>query len=204
MNSSGREDRLIEIWADPQIKGLARRMAGNAETADDALQLTYVAIVRRPSFEEIENLRAYFVTVLRREIQHIQGQWRERPTEDAGERRSSPSFESNSCSSLDARARYERFMAQRDRLLRAVPARSNDPGRYRSVVRDAAGQILWASVSGEPSEADSPAALRAAYPEYFADPGAAANTCDQRGHRARHDVRELLKAVVTREELSAD
>jgi hypothetical protein len=124
--------------------------------------------------------------------------------DDIDERHSTPSFESRACSSLDARARYERFTAQCDRLLSDVAARSDDPRRYRAVISDAAEQILWASVSGEPSEADSPSVLRAVYPEYFAEPGAAANTCDQRAHRARKDVRKMLMAVVCRDELSED
>jgi DNA-directed RNA polymerase specialized sigma24 family protein len=205
MNNTGPEDSLIEIWADPQIRRLARRMAaGNAETADDALQRTYIAIVRHPRLHAIRNLRAYFITVLRREVTHVQGRPCEIPVDDVDERHSSPSFESRACSSLDARARCERFMAQRDRLLSDVAARSDDPRRYRAVIGDAAEQILRASVSGEPSEADSPSALRAVYPEYFAAPGAAANTCDQRAHRARTDVRKLLMAVISRDELSGD
>jgi len=205
MNNTGPEDSLIEIWADPQIRRLARRMAaGNAETADDALQRTYIAIFRHPSPDSISNLRAYFVTVLRREVNHVQGRPREITVPDFDERHRTASFENRACSSLDARARYERFRAERDRLLANVAGRSDDPGRYRTVIGNAAEQILWASVKGEPSDADSPTVLRGVYPEYFAGPGAAPNTRDQHAHRARKDIRKLLMAVVSREELSGE
>ena len=204
MNSTSPADKLVETWADPQIRRLARRITGNAEAASDALQNACMAILRHPSLEDIKNMRAYFITVLRRQVAHVQGPPSEIPVADFDERQRSSSFEGRACSTLDARARYERFMTQRDRLLRAVPARSDDPGRYRAVIGDVAEQILRASVSGEPSEADLPTALRAAYREYFAGPGVPANTCDQRAHRARQDVRGLLKAVVSRAELSGN
>jgi hypothetical protein len=76
-----------------------------------------------------------------------------------------------------------------------VPARSVDDGRYRAVVYAAAEAILSAGMKSEVSEADSHEALRVSYPEYFAQPGASANTCHQRFVRARADIRTLLKAV---------
>ena len=208
MNSTGPVDRLIEIWADPRIRGLAWRWAGNAEAADDALQSTFEAMVRLPHLAEIENLRGYFVRVLRRMVYRELGQLDAVLPDDfsrlAEERQSTPSFEDGVCTSLQGRARYRRFCAERDRLVAAVAARSADKPRYRAVIGDAAEQILRAGLHGEPSEADLPPALRAAYPEYFAQPGVPANTCDQRCHRALKDIRKLLKAVVPRSELSGD
>jgi Sigma-70 region 2 len=208
MNSTGPEDRLIEIWADPRIRGLAKRWAGNAETAEDALQSTYYAIARLPHLAEIENLRGYFVRVLRRMVYRELGQLNAVLADDftrmAEERQSTPSFEDDVCTSLQGRAQYERFCVERDDLALRVSARSSDPGRYRSVIGDAVEQILRAGIRGEPSEADLAPALRAAYPEYFAQPGASANTCDQRCHRARKDVRKLLTAVVSLSWLSGD
>jgi DNA-directed RNA polymerase specialized sigma24 family protein len=208
MNSTGPVDRLIEIWADPRIRGLARRWAGNAETADDAMQSTFEAIARLPRLTEIENLRGYFIQVLRRMVYRELGQLNAVLADDftriAEERRSTPSFEDDVCTSLQGRARYERFCGERDRLMLKVSARSADPARYRAVIGDAAEQVLQAGMRGEPSEADLPPALRAAYPEYFAQPGVSVNTCDQRYHRARQDVMKLLKAVVPRSELSGD
>ena len=57
-------------------------------------------------------------------------------------------------------------------------------------------------INGEPSDADSNDTFRAAYPEYFAQPGAAANLLHQRFRRAREDVKALLQAVVRRDELT--
>jgi len=208
MNSTGPADRLIETWADPRIRGLARRWAGNPMTADDAMQSTFEAIVRLPHLAEIENLRGYFIQVLRRmvyrELDQLNAILAEDFTRMAEERQSTPSFEDDVCMSLQGRALYERFCGERDRLLLKVPARSADPARYRAVIADAAEQILQAGMRGEPSEADLPPALRAAYPEYFAQPGVSTNTCDQHYHRARKDVRNLLKAVVHRSELFGD
>lgn len=208
MNSTGPVDRLIEIWADPQIRGLAWRWAGNAETADDAMQSTFEAIARLPHLAEIENLRGYFIRTLRRMVYRELGQLNAILADDftrmAEGRQSTPSFEDDVCTSLQGRALYERFRGERDRLALKVSARSADPARYRAVIGDAADQILQAGLRGEPSEADLPPALRMAYPEYFAQPDVSANTCDQRCHRARKDVKKLLKAVVPWNELSGD
>jgi len=200
MNTTGPQDRLIEIWADPRIRRLARRYARNADTADDALQSTYYQVARLKHLAEIENLRGYFVTVLVREIYREQGQLGALLVQDfprvAEEREHASSFEDEVCTSLEAQARYKRFKARRNRLSLIVPARSTDPNRYRTVISDAVEEILRVGVNGSASEADLPPALREAYPEYFAQPGVSANTCDQRFHRARMDVRKLLKAVV--------
>jgi hypothetical protein len=69
------------------------------------------------------------------------------------------------------------------------------------VIYAAAEQILRAGISGDVSEADTNDTLRASYPEYFQQPDAAPNTCDQRFCRARVDIRALLRRVVSRDEL---
>jgi hypothetical protein len=61
--------------------------------------------------------------------------------------------------------------------------------------------VLRATVAGALSEADSNAALQAAFPAWFGRPGGADNTCHQRLSRARRDVQALLQAVVRRHEL---
>jgi len=86
-------------------------------------------------------------------------------------------------------------------VLAAVPARSHDPGRYRAVIVAVAEQVLRDVITGELSEADTNAVFRAAYPQYFAEPGCAENTCHKRFRRARADMRALLQAVVRRDEL---
>jgi Sigma-70 region 2 len=199
--------RLLEIWQDPQVRGYARRTAGNRDVADDALQSTYYAMARLKHLAEIENLRAYFYRVLRREIAREFGELGAIPVEDiaraADDRQSgtcapdesSAGFEGHACVSAQFWYMRKQLLADRDKLLASLPARSGDPGRYRVVIYAAAERILSAGMNSDPSEADSNEAFRISYPEYFAEPGASANTCHQRFVRARADVRALLKAV---------
>jgi hypothetical protein len=51
-------------------------------------------------------------------------------------------------------------------------------------------------IGGEPSDADSNDAFRAAYLAWFNHPDCEANTLHQRFRRAREDVKALLHAVV--------
>ena len=60
--------RLVEIWADPQIRAFARRYAGDHQVADDALQNAYLAMDRLEHLDRITNLKAYFRLVLVRTI----------------------------------------------------------------------------------------------------------------------------------------
>ena len=64
-----------------------------------------------------------------------------------------------------------------------------------------AEQVLCAILAGEVGQADVNDALRAAYPGWFGEKGGADNNAHQRLSRARADVRELLKAIVDRDEL---
>ncbi len=66
----------------------------------------------------------------------------------------------------------------------------------------AAEQVLRDAIDGVSGESDSNDAFRAAYPEYFDQPGATPNTLHQRFRRAREDVKALLQTVVSRDELS--
>ena len=92
---------------------------------------------------------------------------------------------------------------ERGELATRVPGRSPDPGRYRDVIVAVAELVLLAIVAGDVSDADSNQALRAAYPQWFGEPGCADNTCHQRFSRARADVRDLLRAIISRDELCA-
>ena len=83
-----------------------------------------------------------------------------------------------------------------------MPARSDDPALYRAVIYTSAEGVLRDGINGEPSDADSNDAFRAAYPEFFASGDASANLCHQRFSRARSDVRTLLQSVVSRDELT--
>jgi hypothetical protein len=201
--------RLLEIWQDPRVRGYARRCAGDQDLADDALQSTYYAMARLKHLAEIDNLRAYFYQVLRREISRERGELGAVLVEDFARTaedlqsgahalgQSSAGFEDAACTSVQFWYLYKQLITDKDKLLASVPARSADPGRYRAVIYAAAEQILSAGMKGESIEADSNEAFRASCPEYFAQPGASANTCHQRFLRARADVRALLQAVAS-------
>lgn len=206
--------QLAEIREDPRIKGLALRHAGHPALAEDALQSAYYAVARLQNLEQIKNLRAYFCTVLIREVHRERGQLGAALVDDfprvvethhdavGCHPASPPSVEDAVCASLQAQVWRERFAAQRDRLEAEVPARSDDPIRYRAVVCDAAGEVLHDGINGESSEADTNPALRAAYPAYFHQPDAPPNTLHQRFRRARADVKALLQAVLSHDELT--
>lgn len=206
--------QLAEIQEDPPIQRLALRHAGHADVAYDALQSTYYAIARLKNLEQIDNLRPYFCKVLIHEVYRELGQLGAALVEDfalvteAGHGAvslhpvSSPSIEDAVRIWLLAQCWFKRLADERDRLRAAVPARSGDPGRYRAVIYSAAEQVLRHGISGEPSDADSNGAFRAAYPEYFAQPDASANLLHQRFRRAREDLKALLQAVVRHDELT--
>ena len=201
--------RLVEIWADPQIRAFARRYAGDRQAADDALQSAYLAMDRLEHLDEIVNPKAYFRLVLVRAIHRERVQLSALLIDDfarvaeayecAAESRrgSSAGFEDAACTSVQAQSWHRRLIGARGRLMAGLPARSDDPARYRAVIYAAAEQILRDGITGEPSEADANDAFRASYPEYFDQPGASPNTCHQRFRRARMDVRELLLTVVS-------
>jgi DNA-directed RNA polymerase specialized sigma24 family protein len=200
-------ERLAEIWADRQIRAVARKYADRAQDAEDALQTTYLAMYRLPHLDQIDNMRAYFCRVLIRAVYHDQRQRGALLVEDfvlvteASEAMTSDlrlppeSVEDAACASVQAQHWHRRLTRDRGKLTAGVPSRSDDPARYQRLVYDAAEQILLAGIGGEPSEADSNDAFRAVYPEYFDAPGKAKNTSHQRLSRARADVRELLQKV---------
>lgn len=206
---------LAEIWKDPRIKSLARRQAGDPDVADDALQSAYYAVARMKRLDQVENLRAYFCRVLIHEVHRERGQLRAVLMEDfdrvAEERQgtvgcrrmSPPSFQDAVCISLLGQSWLKRLVDERDGLLGAVPARSDDPSRYQAVIYAVAKQIVHGGINGDVGDTDANDAFRTSYPEYFQQPDTASNTCDQRFRRARMDVRALLRSVVRRDELSA-
>jgi hypothetical protein len=204
---------LAEIWKDPGIKKLARSKAGDPDVAEDALQSAYCAVLRVGHLDQVENLRAYFARVLIHEVHRERGQLRAALVDDfdrmaeehAGavgcHRMPPPCVQDAVCTSLQGQSWLKRLADERDDLLASVPARSRDSGRYRAVIYAAAEQILHAGISGDVSEADTNDTLRASYPEYFQQPDAAPNTCDQRFCRARVDIRALLRSVISHDEL---
>lgn len=206
--------QLAEILEDSRTKGWALWHAGHLALVGDALQNTYYTLARLEHLGQIVNLRAYVYKVLLREIGRERNQLgaalvgdfarvAEAHQDIAGGRPASPpAVDDAACASLQAQVWLERFAAQRECLRDAVPARSDDPARYRAVICDAAEQVLRDGINGEPSEADTNPALRAAYPEYFGQPEASPNTLHQRFRRAREDVKALLRSVVHRSELT--
>jgi DNA-directed RNA polymerase specialized sigma24 family protein len=201
--------RLVEVWADPQIRAFARRRAGDHHVADDALQIAYLAMDRLEHLDQITNLRAYFRLVLVRAIGRERVQLgalllddfpraaEAHETAAKSRRGSAAGFEDAVCTSVQAQSWHKRLVGARDVLIAALPARSDDPGRYRAAIHATAERILLDAITGEPSEADGNDAFREAYPEYFDQPGASPNTCHQRFRRARMDVRELLLTIVS-------
>jgi DNA-directed RNA polymerase specialized sigma24 family protein len=206
--------RLAEIMEDPQTKRCALWLAGHPALADDALHDTYNALARLEHLGQIRNLSAYVYKVLRRAINRQRNQLGADLVADfehlvdvyqaaAGCRpTTSPSVDDTACTAVQAQVWLDRFTIRRESLRDVVPARSDDPARYRTVICDAAEQVLRDGINGDPSDADSNDTLRAAYPEYFGQPDTPPNTLHQRFRRAREDVKALLQKVVNRDELT--
>jgi len=204
-------DELARIRQDPQIWRLALRRAGSRELAEDALQETYYSVARVKDPGHIENLRAFFCRALINQISHLRGQLNPVPVEDpemlAATRQGNwvhaaggPVEETAVRLQLAATWR-KRFRLERERLMALVPKRSSDPRRYREVIVATAAKILHAAVDGRVNWADSDDVLRAAYPDWFDEPGCTRDTYYQRLSRARREMQVLLMAVVGRDEL---
>lgn len=209
------QQRLLVFWQSSQVRNLARKWARDPDLAEDALQTAYYKVAAVPEPERIDNLHAYLVTVLSNEIKSVLASRQAtllgnleaavdpgpHGTVVCGPARCRPIDETVGAWLLGQEL-FGRLAASRDCLLAAIPARSDDPARYRAVIYAAAEQVLRDAINVEPSDADSNDAFRAAYPEYFDQPGIAPNLCHQRFRRARQDVKALLQAIVSREELS--
>ena len=208
------EQRLLEIRQDPAIIRLARRHAGDAsDLVDDALQEVYWAVVRVKDPDEIEDLRAYFCRAVINEVRRQRYAFRPALVQDfeslaeahqdgTGCHPALPrSVEQAAGTSVARHEWLKRFSAKEADLVAAVPGRSRQPGSYRSVISDVARQLLVAILNGEVTEADWDWALRASYPEWFAEEGAKPDNLYQRFSRARADVKALLKLVISHDEL---
>lgn len=160
----------------------------------------------------IEDLRAYFCRVLIRVINALRGQLGAiLPGDfvsiaDACQGRASGGalprpVDEAVAGNLLARGWLERFTAERESLTAAVSCRSPDPGRYRELIVSVAEQVLRSIVTADVCDADGNPALRAAYPEWFAEDGGTAGNAHQRFSRARADVRSLLRAIIGRDDL---
>jgi hypothetical protein len=160
----------------------------------------------------IEDPRAYFCRVLIRVINALRGQLCAILPDDftgftdacQGEVRGvvlPRPVDETVAANLLAEGWLERFTAERESLTAAVPSRSPDPGRYRELIVSVAEQVLRSIVTADVCDADGNPALCVAYPEWFADDGGTADNAHQRFSRARADVRGLLRAIVSRDDL---
>jgi DNA-directed RNA polymerase specialized sigma24 family protein len=212
-------DDLADIAADQEMYRRAVRRAGSRELAEDALQETVRAIAGRKSPGVIENLAGFFYVSLIREIDHQLG----RPTaipvggdiglvSDRTQVRTSPAAAPVPASVADeahlrvlAETVLNRFERERTRnqLLDLVPARSEDPHRYRNAVASAAKAIFKLLLDGYVTAADWNVILKAAYPQWCDEPGLARGAIDQRLSRARRDVQSLLRSVLPRDQLAS-
>jgi DNA-directed RNA polymerase specialized sigma24 family protein len=210
-------DELCRLRNDRGLLRLALRYAdGDHDLAEDALQETCWAILRVKDPTRIDNLEAYFRTVLKRTVADQRGQIRRAPVPvdsmetltgelDRGAVTPDPEpsrpVDAQAVSNVLAAAWLARLRRERQQLRALLPDSSADPGRYRDAVMARAEEILRSAVAGSVSWADCNEALRAAYPGWFAEPGSKQNTMDRRLSRARDDVRSVLKAVVGPSEL---
>jgi hypothetical protein len=204
-------EQLLEIRQDPKVKALALRRAGDLGLADDALNEAYYAVARRGP-EGIRDVRAYYCRTVINVANSMRYEFAPSWTEDLERIAESSqdglggqvvphSVDETVCGRLLANAWLESFAIRRRELAGQVPGRSPDPARYRATIVAASEQVLYASVTGDVSDADSNPGLIAAYPEWFAEPGCAENTRHQRFSRARADLHALLSSVVSRDDL---
>jgi DNA-directed RNA polymerase specialized sigma24 family protein len=205
-------DHLTVIREDPQVKKLARARAGDPDVAEDALQETFYLLARLRQPQHIDDLRKYFCKVLIHSVYRLRGQLGATTVDDAGGlvdtsgRRIGgeappPLFDEVVHTNMVARNWHERLAKQREALTGSVPGRSPEPGRYRDVIMTTAEGMLLAIVTGDFREVDLNLALRAAYPEWFAERRVAMSNIHQRLTRARADIRDLLKTVISLDEL---
>lgn len=207
---------LARVAADPEMFRLAVRRAGSRELAEDAIQDTVRAIAERKSPDAIENLRGFFYVALIREIDHQLGRPAAIPDADislTSDRRQSRTSLSAQPAPVEGDAQLRilarRVLAALEReracggLASLIPARSGDPGRYRSAIAWAAKTIFALLVEGYVTAPDWNAILKTAYPQWCDEPGLAPDARDQRLSRARRDVQQLLRTVLSRDELAS-
>lgn len=210
----GFHEELARIATDPDMFRRALRRARSRELAEDALQETARAIAERRNRTAIENLPGFFYVSLIREIDHQLGRPTAFPTEDIGatsDRCQDPAslFQDSVEGEADLRMLAETVLSRfecgqaRDHLTTLVPARSDDPRRYRAAIVGAAKVVFVLLLDGYVNAADWNAILKAAYPQWCDEPGLARAAIDQRLSRARRDVQVLLRSVLSRDQLAS-
>jgi hypothetical protein len=204
-------ERLAVIREDPLIKKLAHRKAGDPELAKDALQEAYYAMAKMDP-EQIEDLRKYFCTVVTHTAYRLRGQLRAAVVDDPaglvdacgrklGGESLPPTFDEAVHTNMVADNWRERLAMKHMALANNVPGRSPDPDRYRNAIATVSKEMLYAILAGDFRDADLNLALRAAYPGWFAGRSIGASNIHQRFTRARADIRDLLKTVISLDEL---
>ncbi len=91
----------------------------------------------------------------------------------------------------------------RNGLAKLIPARSGDPGLYRSAIFRAAKMVFALLLEGQVTPPDWNAILKAVYPQWCDEPGLPRDAKDQRLSRARRDVQALLRIVISRDQLAS-
>jgi hypothetical protein len=205
-------DDLAIVVRDPAIMRLAVRRAGSRELAQDAVQATYVAVSQVKVPERIVDLAAFFRTSLIREINHQRVRPSPIPVEDiaaASEQQATASghtppesVEHEAEIRRLAQNMLSRLNAGHQQLMATIPGRSADPQHYRIAIIAATRAIFLMLLQSSVASADWNAALKSAYPPWFAGPGLASDAADQRLSRGRSDVRTLLQRLLPREELA--
>jgi len=205
---------LLAVRSDPGVQSYALKCArGDRDLAEDGLDEAYLAVARVRHPERIEDLRKYFCRVVSRAINQLRNQLGAAVIEEF-DRAADMQQDRPGCHplpprpideqvSLDllTRAWLEPFASQRKELARRVRGRSRDPDRYRAMIVTVAMRLLLAVLTRDVSDADFNRALCVAHPKWFAEPGRAQNTLDQRLSRARADVRNLLRTIIKRGDL---
>jgi DNA-directed RNA polymerase specialized sigma24 family protein len=199
---------LLAIWLDPDVRRLAVRRTGDSDLAEDALLAATAAVAGVGDLARIKDLKAYFCRVLINEVYHLLGQFASARSYDPATLAAMTDAESSTpppgeqaVTRLLVQTWLERFRAERAQLRAAVPGRSPQPDRYRDLIVQTAAHILRTALDGNVSWADCNEALQAALPAWFGQPGSAENTCHKHLSRARRDVQDVLRAVVSRDDL---
>lgn len=202
-------EELLAIARDPRVRGLARWRVGDRDLAEDVIQEALYSVSRVSHPERIADLKAYFCTVVIREasrLRSVQGALLfDDPEVATGARRvgggAPRTLEDAVVSRLMAKTWLSQFRQRKQELRAAVPGRSMHPECYRDHIVAATEAFLMAAALDDPSEKGTREKLLDGYPEWFAEPGCAKNTRDQRFSRAHADVLALLRQVIAREDL---
>jgi len=192
---------LLAIWADPEVRKLAARHAGDPDLAQDALLEAVYAVAQLGDLTRIRDLRAYFCRVLINKAHRLRSQLAAGGPYDPTTAPASPPSDGTAATHLLAQTWLRTFSDHRGQLRNSVPGRSPEPDRYRVLIVRTAEHILRTALDGNVSWADCNEALQAALPDWFGRPGRDENTCHKHLSRARRDIQDVLRGVVSRDEL---